>query len=81
MKSSFAAVALLAATWLAAGTAADAAPCHSTRSSQGRFAGYRMGRDQSAGIGALANAREMKGQQTGARSCTADKARAASVTT
>ena len=46
---------------------------HSIPASQRRIAGYRMGRDQSAGIGALANAREMKGQQTGARSCTADK--------
>jgi hypothetical protein len=42
---------------------------HSVPASQGRFAGYRMGRDQSAGIGALAKpvpaplggiAREMK---------------------
>jgi hypothetical protein len=49
--------------------------------SQGGFAGYRMGRDQSAGIGALASrsqlrwgiAREMNEQQTGARSCATDR--------
>jgi hypothetical protein len=28
---------------------------HSILSSQGRFAGYRMGRDRSAGLGALAD--------------------------